>query len=162
VVLVHKATVEFFVLPHIKGSVMAFFVRAEQRVIPDKAFMLCRFPLPHATVFRINGNVLFLDLKKHHVDKHGIRRGLAEERPGLFPDDAVGVQIVAALERLDRFFVLEPMCPSTGPGFKPALTSAHWTSETLTPATRMLPLPDFEEDEKLDSGRARSRLASCD
>jgi hypothetical protein len=114
VVLVHEAAMIFLVPPHVKRSVLAFFVGTEQRMVPDEALMLRRFPLPHAAVFRINGNVLFLDLKKHHVDEHGTRGCLAEQRPGLFPDDAVGVQIVAALERLDRFFCFGAHVPING------------------------------------------------
>src|SRR3989338_7675395 len=142
-----------FCLPHIEGSVLVFLIESKKRAVSDESGMFFGLSLPNPAVLEVHLNVLFLDRKKNHVDKHPLLVNHV-----FFRKDQVRSPTMPSALRscflwkfLIAFFVFLPILPSTGPGSKPERVNAFWTSSTATPPTRMR--EDFEAlvwDEKLE------------
>ena len=97
-VLFHESVVVSADFPQIKRGVLVFFIRAQQRVAPQKTGLLHGLFLPHPAIPDVNRDILLFDSKKDFVNKHLSR---IEQFPGLFSDNAIGGQAMQSLESLD-------------------------------------------------------------
>ncbi len=106
-VFIHKPFMKQLIFPKVARGVLIFHLSAHECVIRNKPGVLFGLKMPYLTVRFISSNMLFLDLKKHLVNKHAGRRSArAQCGPGSFPDDPVRRKTLTFLKRFDRRFSL--------------------------------------------------------
>lgn len=101
-VFIHKPFMKRLIFPKVTRGVLIFHLSAHQCVIRNKPGVFFGLKMPYPTVRFINSNMLFLDLKKHLMNKQEcLRSAIAKCGPGFFPNDPIRRKALTFLKRFD-------------------------------------------------------------